>query len=135
MSRHTGNRFAAFLQGKCPRCQTGQVFSSSLFSPNFRQVNETCPHCKVKFQSEPGFFWGAMYFSYALVVGLSIVMGVIFYSIYKEPPLLLTSGTIIGTAVLLMPFNLRLSRLLMIYVAAPYRKYDKRFAGNLKNSN
>lgn len=124
MSKFIKNRFSAFINGRCPRCQTGHIFQTSVLHKKFKNVNEFCPHCQVKFESEPGFFWGAMYFSYAVVVGMCIVLGIVFYSIYEQPPLFLTSGIIIGTILLLMPGILRLSRMLMIYVAAPYRKFD-----------
>lgn len=125
MDKYTKNRTLAFVQGKCPQCQTGKVFTHPLLSKHYREVHETCPHCGVKFQQEPGFFWGAMYFSYGLTVGLCITLGVVFYSIYETPPLFLTAGTIVGATLLLFPLNMRISRLLLIYLAAPYRKFDK----------
>jgi hypothetical protein len=36
-------------------------------------MNETCPVCQVRFEREPGYFFGAMYFSYAL--GFPIIAG------------------------------------------------------------
>ena len=29
-------------------------------------MNERCPHCNLRFEREPGYFLGAMYFSYAI---------------------------------------------------------------------
>ncbi|MBI1305440.1 MAG: DUF983 domain-containing protein [Bacteroidetes bacterium] len=117
--------FQAFLKGKCPQCRTGNLFVGSLFSKKFRAVHTNCPHCHVKFESEPGFFWGAMYFSYALVVATVIIVSVIIYSIQEEPPLMSTSIIVIGISLILTPLHLRLSRLLMVYIAAPYRKFKK----------
>jgi uncharacterized protein (DUF983 family) len=127
MPKYISNRFAAFTAGKCPRCQTGQLFTKSILSKDFQKVRSHCPHCGIKFESEPGFFWGAMYFSYALVVGWSIFLGIVFYQIYQEPPLFLTSAVIVGSIILLTPFYARLSRMLMVYIAAPYRKFDANF--------
>lgn len=31
-------------------------------------MNETCPACHYRFEREPGYFVGAMYFSYALAI-------------------------------------------------------------------
>lgn len=115
----------AFLSGKCPQCRTGPLFKSSLFSKQFKQIHSHCSHCGVKFESEPGFFWGAMYFSYALAVGVIIVLSVIIYNVYEEPPLLETCSFIIAVSLILIPLQVRLSRLLMVYLAAPYRKYRK----------
>ena len=113
----------AFLSGKCPQCRTGSIFKGSLFSKHFKDVHTNCPHCNVKYEQEPGFFWGAMYFSYALIVGLLIILSVIMFTIYDDPSLLLLSSVIIGISVPLTPLTMRLSRLLLIYLAAPYRKF------------
>jgi len=116
-------QFQAFLGAKCPQCHVGHLFKGSLFSTRFKDTHSHCSHCKVKFESEPGFFWGAMYFSYALTVITIIIIAVIIYSAVDKPPLFETSSTIIGISLLLTPIHMRLSRLLMVYIAAPYRKY------------
>ncbi|MBO6517327.1 MAG: DUF983 domain-containing protein [Bacteroidia bacterium] len=83
----------------------------------------------MKYEQEPGFFWGAMYFSYALIVGLLIFLSVLMFSLYDDPSLLLLCVVIIGVSLPLTPFLMRLSRLLLIYVAAPYRKFKKELQG------
>jgi len=124
MPKFIRSRSAAFLSGRCPKCQTGSVFQSSVLSSKFQKVNDKCPHCGTNFSPEPGFFWGAMYFSYGLVTGWCILTAFVFYQIYEEPPLFQTSAVIIGTILLLMPIIARLSRMLLIYLIAPYRKFD-----------
>ncbi len=114
----------SFVSGRCPQCREGKIFKSSVFNLlKFKQAYENCPHCGVKFESEPGFFWGAMYFSYALNVGLAIIMGVFFFNVYEDPPLGLMVGTVLGVSALASPLVFRLARLLMMYIAAPYRRY------------
>jgi uncharacterized protein (DUF983 family) len=53
------NRLTAIAQQRCPRCYQGKVFR------RFMSMNERCPVCDLKFEREPGYFYGAMYFSYA----------------------------------------------------------------------
>lgn len=113
----------AFLTGRCPKCRSGQIFKGSLFSKHFKDVHTHCTHCNVKYEQEPGFFWGAMYFSYALIVGLLIVLSVIMFTVYDDPSLFFLSSVIIGIAVPMTPLTMRLSRLLLIFLAAPYRKF------------
>jgi hypothetical protein len=36
-------------------------------------AGESCVHCELKYEKEPGFFYGAMYVSYALTSGIFIV--------------------------------------------------------------
>lgn len=127
--------YQSFIKGRCPRCRSGNVFKFRIFRIlKFRQANEKCPICGVKFESEPGFFWGAMYFSYALTVGMFIVIGAIFFKVYDDPPLAPMILTSLFFAVLTSPFVFRLSRLMMIYLAAPYRHFDSKYAKSEKSS-
>jgi uncharacterized protein (DUF983 family) len=114
----------SFVGGKCPQCREGKIFRHPVYDlKRFRQSHDRCPVCNVKFESEPGFFWGAMYFSYALNVGMAIVTGIIFFSIYEDPPLFWMVATVLLFSVGLSPFTFRISRLFMMYLASPYRKY------------
>lgn len=122
--------FLAFVRGRCPQCRTGSIFKGSLFSKDFKNVHEHCPHCHVKYEQEPGFFWGAMYFSYALVVGLLIFVSIIMFTIYDDPSLVLLSIVIVSVTVPLVPLIMRLSRLLLIYIAAPYRRFRPELRNN-----
>jgi uncharacterized protein (DUF983 family) len=48
---------------RCSRCRQGAVFRSTWV------MNEDCPECGLDFdRGEPGYFTGAMYVSYALVI-------------------------------------------------------------------
>jgi hypothetical protein len=87
----------------------------------------------VKYEQEPGFFWGAMYVSYALIVGLLIFLSILMFNIYEDPSLLLLSLVIIGVSVVLTPFIMRLSRLILIYIAAPYRQFKKELYGKTQD--
>ena len=115
---------SAFMQGKCPQCRDGKIFKHSVFNfSKFKQTYERCPTCNVKYESEPGFFWGAMYFSYALNVGIAIITGIIFFNLYEDPPLGPMIFTVLGVSVVFSPLIFRLARLLMMYIASPYRRY------------
>lgn len=115
---------SSFMHGKCPRCREGKIFKSSVFNLlRFKETNSNCPVCGVKFESEPGFFWGAMYFSYALNVGVAVITGIVFFNIYDDPPLTPMILTVLGISVLFSPLVFRIARLLMMYIVAPYRKY------------
>jgi len=52
-------RIKAIILQRCPKCCEGKVFR------RFMSMNERCPVCDLKFEREPGYFLGAMYFSYA----------------------------------------------------------------------
>ena len=46
---------------RCPVCREGKVFSNF-----FLKMHSNCPVCGLKFEREPGYFLGAMYFSYGM---------------------------------------------------------------------
>ena len=59
-----GERARAILRLRCPVCAKGRVFAGPF------AMNEHCPACGLKFLREPGYFLGAMYFSYGLAIPL-----------------------------------------------------------------
>lgn len=60
---------------KCARCHKGKVFENN--NPysfmNGLTMKDSCSECHLKYEREPGFFFGAMYVSYALMSGIFIV--------------------------------------------------------------
>ncbi len=58
------------LDGTCPKCGETKVFKVKGNPFLFRMpvMNERCSKCNYSFHREPGFYFGAMYTSYALTV-------------------------------------------------------------------
>ncbi len=57
-------------------------------------MHESCPSCALKFELEPGYFVGAMYFSYALAVpgyALLLIVLHLLYPAWSNPLLLVVS--------------------------------------------
>ena len=72
------NALRSIMSNKCPRCHKGNVFSNSnLLALRVGKMNERCPCCHLDFQQEPGFYWGAMYVSYALALLQVLLTGAI----------------------------------------------------------
>ncbi len=102
------------LNFKCPNCSKGHVYQKHHFF-SFAKMHDNCSHCNLLFEKEPGFFFGAMFVSYALVVAecvaVFVACGVLFFnnwfSYYLIPILLVT-------VLALAPFNYRLSRVIWI---------------------
>tara|TARA_B100000767_G_scaffold268152_1_gene287973 strand:+ start:2444 stop:2833 length:390 start_codon:yes stop_codon:yes gene_type:complete len=60
---------------RCPKCLKGQFFESSVYDlKKLGNVLDECPNCKVNYIPEPGFYFGAMYISYALGVGVFVAI-------------------------------------------------------------
>lgn len=95
--------------GKCPRCQQGQIFSDkgNILLLRIPKMNERCENCNYKFDKEPGYFFGAMYLSYALAI---LEMFAVFFITFWTLPLSLFFVCILGVLILFSFFNYRLSR-------------------------
>ncbi|MFK7807583.1 MAG: DUF983 domain-containing protein [Saprospiraceae bacterium] len=60
-------QFQSITNMKCPRCREGDLFYTSTFA--FKRpfdMPERCPKCNLNYTPEPGFFYGAMFISYAI---------------------------------------------------------------------
>jgi uncharacterized protein (DUF983 family) len=66
--------FQSALKLSCPKCGKSKLF----IDPNPYHIKHlgdmptVCPVCNLPFMPEPGFYYGAMYVSYALTVALSV---------------------------------------------------------------
>lgn len=104
------------LEQKCPKCRTGLMFESSTYNlTKFDKMNSSCPVCKQDFVVEPGFYTGAMYFSYAINVAIVLFLGLGTQLIFNPNIFVLVSVVTLGV-ILAVPFTFRYSRLLMIYL-------------------
>ena len=65
------------LQGSrrqlCPRCRRGRIFRAP-FWRGILAMHERCPECGLKFEREPGYFVGAMYIAYALMLPPAVLI-------------------------------------------------------------
>ena len=92
-------------------------------------MNEHCPSCGLRYEVEPGFFFGAMYISYAFTVGIMIVGGIIIYNFFGDPS---AEGYIIPitlVSLIMVPFNFRMARVLFIHLFSMV-KYKSDAAGS-----
>ncbi|MBK9282853.1 MAG: DUF983 domain-containing protein [Sphingobacteriaceae bacterium] len=100
---------------KCPRCHTGKVFSVNnpfLFNKSF-QMEKDCTSCNLHYDREPGFFYGAMYVSYALTVAILVIW---FISdllwMHLAPEILF--GIVVLNVLILFPIIFRWSRIIWL---------------------
>ncbi len=115
------------IHSKCPKCHVGNVFEGRVYSLRKQHMNEVCPHCGVKYEVEPGYFYAAMYVSYALsvaeIVSVSVAIAVLSRS---ESPWVYLAGLAV-TILLFAPFNFRYARLILLHFLTPKISYDPRF--------
>lgn len=90
-------------------------------------MHKSCLYCGLNYEPEPGFFWGAMYISYAFSVGIVLITGFTLYFLFDDPSLWVYLLSIPLALLAFMPFMFRYSRVLMLYFLARI-KYDPSLA-------
>lgn len=114
----------AMLHTKCPRCRRGDMFSGGMFNFGSNKINLNCPHCNLFFEIEPGYFYAAMYVSYAMNVAelVALVLATYTFTQNSSSPWLYTMVLLAG-CLLFAPFNFRYSRVLLLYWLSPKIHY------------
>ncbi|UIR56545.1 DUF983 domain-containing protein [Sphingobacterium sp. SRCM116780] len=125
----------AILHSKCPRCHVGNMFDGPAYSLRKQKMYDTCHVCNLTFEIEPGYFYAAMYVSYAMsvteVVTFAVATAVISGSESPWTYLLVLCVTIIIFA----PFNYRYSRLVLLHLMTPKISYDPKWELQYENKN
>ena len=121
------SQWHGFSHSKCPRCRVGKVFNGPTYGFKLQKMNEFCPHCRLKFEREPGYFYVAMFVSYALNVAEMITFGVAAYVLgleltYDNVWVFIT--VLFTTTLLFSPFNYRYSRMILLYWLSPGLHYE-----------
>ncbi|MDX5437630.1 MAG: DUF983 domain-containing protein, partial [Pontibacter sp.] len=70
-----GTKLYSIVNYKCPRCHQGDLFIHKGWSyTSFAKMPEKCPCCHQSYEPEPGFYYGAMYVSYAITTAITITV-------------------------------------------------------------
>ena len=122
-----GQKLYSILFAKCPRCHEGDLWKMSFWQSALGllkgqyNMHERCLLCNLKYEQEPGFWWGAMYISYALSSGALLITA--FVSRYvinmtlNETLLMVLLVALIGFL-----YNARVSRAIYINFFVDYEK-------------
>ena len=117
-------KLRSMLHAKCPRCRRGDVFRNSMYGIKPQKMYEICPNCALKYEVEPGYFYAAMYVSYAINVVLGVTVGLLTYVVTKEDKSpWIYIATILSASFLTAPFNFRYSRIILLHLLSPKIKY------------
>ena len=111
------NNITALVLMKCPRCREGDMFQDKFLAKphKFNKMHDECPVCKQDFHPEPGFYTGAMYFSYAINVGIIVTIFIV-ANLFTDPTLPALLAIVLTPTLLLAPINFRISRALMLHL-------------------
>ena len=106
---------------KCPRCRTGNLFhKGGLFQySRVLEMPEKCSVCGQKYDIEPGFWIGAMWISYPIVVALE--MPFLFLALFADGIMTwVYFGLMMASFFIFWPLILRLGRSAWIHVSIRY---------------
>lgn len=124
-----GSKIYSIINNKCPKCNEGNFFEDNnpLHLKKVLKMNSHCSFCGFKYEIEPSFFYGAMYVSYGLTVGASIITSVILFFLGLN--LLQIFISIFIMLILFTPVTLRLARLIYSNMFVDYDAHYKNEAG------
>ncbi|GHA61980.1 hypothetical protein GCM10007389_13240 [Pontibacter akesuensis] len=91
-----------------------------MYSTKFADMHESCPCCGQAFEPEPGYYYGAMYVSFAFNVAIFIVSLFILYQFVEDVTIAMMMGVVAVVVIGLLPVIFRLSRALWIHMFVRY---------------
>lgn len=111
--------FKAAIHGKCPKCRRGEMFATGLSSLFAQKMNEKCSHCHFYYEIEPGYFYVAMFVSYAMNVAIMVTFAMGTYVLTHSWNPWLYCLVTLGPAILFSPVTYRYSRIILLYWLTP----------------
>lgn len=121
------NMFITGIKQKCPNCGKGNLFVNP--NPyNYRTMdimNSRCSNCGISFKGdEPGFYWGSMFVSYFISVGIVLInlLWIQYFFGWNIVALLVPNILFI---ILFAPMNFRISRSLWLGLNMRFISHDE----------
>ncbi|PWJ60445.1 uncharacterized protein DUF983 [Dyadobacter jejuensis] len=114
-------RLTAIVKQKCPHCRQGDLFvkKNPYAIKDALKMPERCPICQQDFRMEPGFYIGALWTSFPLVISLLALFSVLFLVVLQID--LYVFFVLIAIILFsLQPIIIRLGRAIWINVFVDY---------------
>lgn len=129
MAEKTSKAYA-IIHAKCPYCRRGDIFTGTLYGFDLQNTKEICDHCGQRIEIEPGYFYAAMYVSYAMnvaeMIGVSILV-YLFKGGLSDDNFWYYLISIFAASFILYPLNYRYSRIILLHVLSPNIKYKPNY--------
>ncbi len=112
----------SILGFKCPVCHEGSFFKAHPYVlGKAGDLHERCEVCRTKFEKEVGFYYGAMYVSYAIGVAAFVTIWVAMSVLFPAAGVLGQSLAVIGGMLLGTPLFYALSKIIWANI---FFRYD-----------
>lgn len=111
------------VQSKCPRCNLDNLYldNNPYHLSKLAEMKKSCEKCGQAYEPETGFYYGAMYVSYALGVAVMVVPSLLMYLLFN-----LSFGVllafILSIYVVAFPLFFRWSRNIWLNIFVKYNK-------------
>lgn len=127
-----GSKIYSIVNNKCPRCHEGDFFegSNSYNLRNFMNMHQECPVCNLLYEPEPGYYFGAMYVSYAINVAVFVTVWVVALLFFKDLNVWYQVLVSVVLGLALTPLTFRWARLGWINFFVKYDSSAKNAAHN-----
>jgi uncharacterized protein (DUF983 family) len=114
-----GDKLNSMVGMKCPRCGEGKLWRSPLYKMKLYDMHENCPVCGLKYEREPGFWYGAMYVAYTFSSGALLIVMLVTMLVFKWeiPQIFIAVGI---TALIGFTYNARLARSVWLSLVVDY---------------
>ena len=124
------SRTLSIIRQTCPRCRKGYLFCkrNPYSIKDGIEMHDSCQVCSQDFKIEPGFYIGALWMSFPLVIILMAVLS-IFCLVYLKLSLNYFFVILTISLFLLQPIITRLGRSLWIHI---FVKYDRNATNSLR---
>lgn len=112
---------------KCPRCHKGNLFvkRNPYSFKDSLQMPDRCPVCNQDFKIEPGFYIGALWTSFPIVIFIMTILSV-FLLVYIKMDMNWFFVVITVILFSLQPIIIRLARAIWINIFVDFEKDAKR---------
>ena len=122
------SKFNSIIKCKCPHCRQGNLFieKNPWVYSSMLDMPDNCPVCNQDFKIEPGFYIGALWTSYPIVVLVGFILFVLLSSILNLS-FFPVAFIIAISLIVLQPPIMRWGRSIWIGITV---KYDEEFEKN-----
>lgn len=118
-----GTKLYSILTLTCPQCQEGKFMVSAPYRlKTMGQVRDECDQCGLNYKPETGFYFGAMYVSYALSVAVFVTIWASCNWFFNNVSVWTQIGLVVGALVVLTPYLNALSKIIWANFFMSYKK-------------
>ncbi len=105
----------SILNNKCPKCHESDFFieKNPYKLKTFDKMYDHCHNCGESFNKEIGFYYGAMYVSYGLNIGVGLALFLLMILLLKLS-IIVYLVTFFIVVVITFPLMMRISRLIWV---------------------